>query len=180
MNDATERLRSAIAANLRYARHAQELSLRDLADRAGVSKALLSQLERGVANPTLEVLLAVGAALGLDLAELIRTPLYEPQVLPAHVAEAGTRTLFSSPDRRRVEFYEATVAARHSHESAPHGRGSDEFTYVVSGQVTLEVGQWSVPLRTGEAVRFSGEAEHRYVAGGRPVRLVTVLSMPSE
>jgi transcriptional regulator with XRE-family HTH domain len=160
------------------------MSLRDLADQAGVSKALLSQLERGVANPTIEVLSAVSAAFDLDFADLIRVPLYEPQVLRADaadaVAESAARTLFSSPDRRRFEIYETTLAAAHSRDSAPHGRGSEEFAYVLSGLVTLEIGQWTVRLRAGDAVRFSGEAEHSYTAGGRPARLLTLLSMPSE
>jgi transcriptional regulator with XRE-family HTH domain len=183
MSGSTERIRAAIAENLRYARKSRGMSLRDLADQAGVSKALLSQLERGVANPTIEVLSAVGTALDLDFADLIRVPLYEPQVLRAEAAEAaeiGARTLFSSPDRRRFEIYETTLAAEHSRDSAPHGRGSEEYAYVLSGLVTLEIGQWTVRLRAGDAVRFSGEAEHSYTAGGRTARLLTLLSMPSE
>jgi transcriptional regulator with XRE-family HTH domain len=47
-----DELSTAIAANVRAARREQGLSLRELAARSGVSKALLSRLERGEANPT--------------------------------------------------------------------------------------------------------------------------------
>jgi transcriptional regulator with XRE-family HTH domain len=181
MSASADQIRAAIAGNLRHARQSAGLSMRDLADRAGVSKALLSQLERGVANPTIEILSGVAAALSLELADLIRTPLYEPQVLRAQSVEEGdARTLFSSPEQRRFEVYEATLLARQGRDSAPHGRGSEEFAYVMSGIVTLEVAQWTVRLRAGDAVRFSGETEHSYRAGGRPARLLTLVSMPSD
>ncbi|MBW8484131.1 helix-turn-helix domain-containing protein [Actinomadura parmotrematis] len=179
MSASTERLRAAIAENLRYARGSRGFSLRDLAEQAGVSKALLSQLERGVANPTIEVLSAVATALDLDFTDLIRTPLYEPQVLRAAAGE-GARTLFSSPDRRRFEVYETTLAAGEPRDSAPHGRGSEEFAYVLAGEVVLESGQWTVRLGPGDGARFSGEAEHSYTAGGGTARLLTLLSMPSD
>jgi transcriptional regulator with XRE-family HTH domain len=180
MSGSTERIRAAIAENLRHARRSRGMSLRDLAEQAGVSKALLSQLERAVANPTIEVLSAVATALGLDFTDLIRVPLYEPRVLRAGSAEIGARTLLSSPDRRRFEVYEATLAAGDPRDSAPHGRGSEEFAYVLSGLVVLEIGQWTVRLRSGDAVLFSGEAEHSYTAGDGIARLLTVLSMPSD
>ncbi len=57
------------------------MSIRDLADRAGCSKALMSQLERGLANPTIEVLSGIAEALGMSFADITRAPLYEPQVM---------------------------------------------------------------------------------------------------
>lgn len=179
MSDSSTRLRAAIAENLRHARQSSGLSLRDLADRSGVSKALLSQLERSLANPTIEVLAAVAAPLGLDVPELLRTPLFEPQVLGARQAEEEARTLMSSPDRRRFEVYETSLTPDQPHDSAPHGRGSEEFAYVLGGRVTLTAGQWTLRLGPGEAVRFSGEAEHSYAADA-PAAVLTILSMPTD
>ncbi|GAA2094441.1 XRE family transcriptional regulator [Kitasatospora saccharophila] len=181
MSEATERLRAAIAGNLKHARLVRGMSLRDLAERAGVSKGLLSQLEHSAANPTIEALGAVAAALGLEVADLIRTPLFEPQVLSARSPEEAARTLFASSEARRVGLYETALPPGGSHDSAPHGRGSEEFAYVLSGAVVLTLEQRSVSLRAGEAVRFSGEGEHSYqAAGDRPVELITMLSMPSD
>lgn len=158
--------------------------MRDLAQRSGVSTALLSQLERGVANPTVEVLSGIGLSLGLSFTDLSRTPLYEPQVV--HRLAAGedvlqnTRTLLSSTERRRFEVYESVFPSGHVHESAPHGRASEEFAYVITGSLTLEVATWTVQLRSGEAARFSAEGEHSYRTGSRTTRLITIVSMPTE
>ncbi|BAJ27406.1 MULTISPECIES: XRE family transcriptional regulator [Kitasatospora] len=181
MSEATARLRTAIAGNLKHARLVRGLSLRDLAERAGVSKGLLSQLEHSAANPTIEVLGAVAAALGLEVADLIRTPLFEPQVLSARSAEEASRTLFAGTEARRIALYETALPPGGTHDSAPHGRGSEEFAYVLSGAVVLTLEQRSVALRAGQAVRFSGEGEHSYrAAEDGPVELITLLAMPSD
>ncbi len=74
----------ALGALLRAQRQAAGLSLRDLADRAAVSNAYLSQLERGLHEPSLGVLRAVTAALGLDLGRVLAgAGLLEPGEGPA-------------------------------------------------------------------------------------------------
>jgi transcriptional regulator with XRE-family HTH domain len=60
-----------LAALLRAQRMAAELSLRDLAERTNISNAYLSQLERGLHEPSLSVLRAIASALGLSLDTLL-------------------------------------------------------------------------------------------------------------
>jgi len=61
----------ALGALLRAQRLAADLSLRELAERASVSNAYLSQLERGLHEPSLSVLKAIASALGLPLGPLL-------------------------------------------------------------------------------------------------------------
>jgi transcriptional regulator with XRE-family HTH domain len=61
-----------LGALLRAQRTAADLSLRDLAGLANVSNAYLSQLERGLHEPSLRVLTAISAALGAPLESLLR------------------------------------------------------------------------------------------------------------
>ncbi|MEU8271792.1 XRE family transcriptional regulator [Sphaerisporangium sp. NPDC049002] len=180
MSTLSEQVRAAIASNVRHARRTRGLSIRDLADRSGFSKALLSQLERGLANPTVEVLSGLAEALELSFADITRTPLFEPQVMRRASADEAARTLLSSMDRRRFEIYESVLPPEHTHESAPHGRGSEEFAYVLSGAVTLEIATWQVRLRSGDTVRFPAETEHSYRTTARATRLLTLVSMPSD
>jgi len=184
MTTRATQIRMAIAGNLGRARRVRELSLRGLAERSGVSKALLSQVERGVANPTVDVLSAIAAALEIELDDLIRTPLYEPVVRrcagPDEGAQSAVSTLFSSPDRRRFQVYEAVIPAGQFRDNGPHGRGSEEFAYVLSGEVSLEILSWDVRLFPGDTVRFSAEADHIYRADATAARVLTVVSMPSD
>jgi transcriptional regulator with XRE-family HTH domain len=61
----------ALGRTIRGERLGARLSLRELADRTGVSNAYLSQIERGLHEPSLSVLTAIAAALGLPLAALL-------------------------------------------------------------------------------------------------------------
>ncbi len=186
MNEAAEReeagassLRSVVAANARRIRLARGLSLRELSELTGVSKALLSQIERGVANPTIEVLSRVAAALGESFLELARPRLDGPEVLRAErgaVTEASVRTLFGSWERRRFELSEGSIPARTRSLKNAHGAGSVEYAYVVEGAVTVSAQDWSVELRAGDALRFAAEHDHVYATGDEPVRVLTLVS----
>src|SRR3954467_81598 len=79
--------RPALAGNLRRLRGERRLSGTDLAQRAGISRATLIQLEAGSGNPTLETLYGLANALDATLADLIAEP---PATVPPRVVRAGT------------------------------------------------------------------------------------------
>src|SRR5215218_7894730 len=62
----------AVGARVRALREAMGLSLRDLADRSGVSAPMLSQVERGETSPTLAIAARIAAGLELTLSQLLR------------------------------------------------------------------------------------------------------------
>src|SRR5438270_8043845 len=62
----------ALGPRIRALREAMDLSLRDLAERSGVSAPMLSQVERGETSPTLQVAGRIAAGLDLRLSQLLR------------------------------------------------------------------------------------------------------------
>lgn len=181
-----EPLREAVAANVRHARLVRGLSLRDLSQRTGTSKALLSQLERCVANPTIDVLARVASALDLSVSDLLRTHLSAPEVIrrdegPAlQLQDVSIRTLFAISDRRRLDVSEGTLPPHTRSSRSEHGRASIEYAYVVEGVVTVSSLDWSVELTAGDSVRFSAEAEHVYSTGRRAARVLTFVGMADD
>jgi len=179
-------VRGAIAGNLRRTRLARGFSVRELAELTGVSKALISQIERGVANPTIEVLTRLAGSLGLTFAELTRTRLAGFEVLrrgegpPAVAGEMSVRSLFSAADRRRFELAEGDLPPMTRSAKSAHGHGSVEHAYVVSGEVTVETATWSVRLGEGDAVRFESETDHVYATGELGCRVVTLISFADD
>ena len=85
----TEPAIAAIGGRVRALREAQRLSLRDLADRSGVSAPMLSQVERGETSPTLQVAARIAAGLELRLSQLLR------------LDEEGAVTVVRSGERRK-------------------------------------------------------------------------------
>ncbi|GAB2909821.1 hypothetical protein GCM10027047_05010 [Rhodococcus aerolatus] len=79
-------LRELTGRTLRAERRAQARSLRSVADDAGVSMGYLSEVERGVKEPSSEVLAAVCRALDLELADLLGGVLVQLRPVPAVVA----------------------------------------------------------------------------------------------
>lgn len=184
--DPTDGVRQAVADNLRRVRLARGYSLRELADLTGLSKALLSQLERCVANPTIEVLVRVGAGLGLTFAELTRAPLLAPEIIRSEqgpsliVDDLTIRTLFMSSERRRFELAESLVPARAVSSKSSHGPGSIEHVYVVSGRLSILSLDWEVELGAGDSMRFSAEHEHTYRGGAGASRVITLVSFSDD
>lgn len=178
--------KEALAGNVRRLRLARGMSLRDLADATGSSKGLLSQVERGLANPTLGVLTRISEALDVTLHELVRSPLLAPEVVSgdwgdlAEIDDVAVRTLFTSFERRRLEISESAVPADHPSSKSSHGRGSVEYAYVLDGSVVVASNGWSVALSRGDGLRFSAEFEHVYTGGPHGARLLTVVAFTDD
>ena len=176
--DEVAALRTAVAANMRRARLARGMSLRDMSAQTGLSTALLSQIEREVANPTVSTLARVGQALDLSFAELTRSELSEPEVVRRGTsASTGPRArmLFSMMERRRFDISEGVLPPHTAGVASDHGRGSIEHGYVVAGRVTLVVGTDSYVLEEGDAVRFSSAIPHAYSTDDETATLLTVV-----
>jgi transcriptional regulator with XRE-family HTH domain len=159
---------------IRALRESGGLSLRDLADRSGVSAPMLSQVERGETSPTLQVAIKIAAGLELRLSQLLR--LDEDGAVS--VVRAGDRRLGPS---RRGHAYEILTppipgqrAEVSSHTLAPgavtggpddppiHEPGSRETALVQAGTVELHCDGQRYELATGDAVTFDADLPHHF------------------
>lgn len=91
MMNGMEDLRPRIARTLRREREAAGLSVSELARRAGISKATVSQLENGAGNPSVETLWALGVALGVPFAVLVDQQASAPTLIRASTTPASPR-----------------------------------------------------------------------------------------
>jgi transcriptional regulator with XRE-family HTH domain len=160
-----------VGATLQTLRQGQGLSLDELSRRAGVSKSMLSQIERNQANPTVAVVWRLANALRVDLSELLggeRPSAPAIEVVPAHATPG-----MSSPDglcKLRIlgpidlagqfEWYELTVQPGGALESAAHEPGSREHLSVLSGALEVSAGQVTQKLKTGETARYAVDGPH--------------------
>jgi len=176
-------IRFAVAENMRRARLAKGMSLRELSARTGLSTALLSQMERVTANPTVAALTRVAAALDLTFADLTRAPLLEAEIIRAVDAPGDApsgRMLFAMMERRRFDISEGVLPPNTAGVFSDHGRGSIEHGYVVSGEVTLQLGDATHRLSAGDAVRFASSVPHAYSTGPEAATLLTVVVYADE
>ncbi len=184
---------SAPAANLggrvRAMRTERGWSLQQLADTSGVSRSMLSQIERNEANPTVMVGLAIARALGASLDELVSTaPDSSPLEVvrgddPANVYRADEscrlRTLSPLSAHRELEFYEIELPSGGELRSAPHFAGTHEFLTLHEGEVTIEAGDHSARLQAGDSVSYPADVPHAIVnVGDSPALAFLIDTVP--
>lgn len=152
-------------------------SLEDLAGNSGVSRSMLSEIERERANPTLTVTFRIARAFGMSLQELIGSaegPVSRIQVIRredrAQVfrsdKQCEIRTLSPLNLEKDVEFYEVTLRPGGALRSQPHFEGTREFLTVEEGCVRVESAASTEDLGKGDSGTYPADVLHAIVNTG--------------
>jgi transcriptional regulator with XRE-family HTH domain len=174
-----------IGTRIRSLRNHMGLSLRDLAERAGVSAPMLSQVERGETSPTLVVAGRIAEGLDLSLSQLLRLdeapPVEIVRVADRHpVANGGHVWELLTPDLpgARAAVSRHTLAPGAATGGAPmHEPGSRVVAVAESGTLRLEVDGAGHELAAGDAVTFDADLPHRFSnPGAVPAVFVSVVT----
>jgi transcriptional regulator with XRE-family HTH domain len=176
---------------IRALREAMDLSLRDLADRSGVSAPMLSQVERGETSPTLQVAARIAAGLELRLSQLLRLDedgavsivrARERRKGPAGGRSGHSYEILTPPlPGQRAELSRNKLAARAvtggPGDPPMHEPGSRETALVESGQVVLHCDGAVHELGAGDCVTFDADLPHHIEnPGPEPARLLAIVS----
>ncbi|MFL6673580.1 MAG: helix-turn-helix domain-containing protein [Massilia sp.] len=160
-----------VGASLQRLRLARGLTLEDLSRIAGVSKSMLSQIEREKANPTIAITWRLANALGVGIGELLASETREVEpirVLDAHEtptlpgSHAGyiLRILGPMELAGKYEWYELTLAPGGELASQAHDPGTNEHLTVLNGAIEVEVGATKRKVRTGGTARYPADQDH--------------------
>ncbi len=183
----------AVGTALQALRQRQRLSLDELSRRAGVSKSMLSQIERNLANPTVAVLWRLSNALGVPLGDLLAAgasgrpetgiTLVPPHAIPALKSPDGhcdLRILGPIDLAGRFEWYELNVEPGGVLASEPHEAGTQEHLSVLGGALTVRSGADERRVRHGETARYAADIAHSISnAGKTPASALLVVVHPA-
>lgn len=167
-----EDLRTRIARTLRREREAAALSVSELARRAGISKATVSQLEGGAGNPSVETLWALGVALGVPFAVLVDQQTNAPTLIraadlagvPSSAADYSASLLSASPPGARRDLYLIRAEPGDPRLSDPHHPGTVEHVILISGSARIGPSEAPVVLHPGDYLSYPGDAPHIFDA----------------
>lgn len=152
---------------VRAARERQELSLRALAARSGVSINAISRIERGETSPTVASLRRLAQALDQPI-----TAFFDNAPMPASVvvqrehrlrAEGEgvvLESLAADMPNQRFEPYMLTLEPGASHPASPTAHAGQEFLLCLQGSVTCQVGQEIHHLAAGDSLFFLADRTH--------------------
>jgi XRE family transcriptional regulator, regulator of sulfur utilization len=164
---------AALGPRVKSLREAMDLSLRDLAERSGVSAPMLSQVERGETSPTLAVAARIAGGLELTLSQLLRLDEAQHVVVTrqverrkrkrgAHQVEELTPPLPGQRADVSIHRLEPGGATGRPGDPPIHEPGSRETAVVLSGAVTLVVDDQRHELRQGDSVTFDADLAHHF------------------
>lgn len=167
MTDSTSRLLGERVSQLRQL---QSMTLEQLAAASGVSRSMLSQIERCKANPTLAVTQRIAQTFGISIGELVDDPNASASIDVVRGDDPGTvfradsecelRTLSPLQLEKNIEFYVITLQPGAELASAAHFEGTREMFSVSQGAATVSTGNSEVALRSGDTAHYRADIPH--------------------
>lgn len=176
---------------LRQARERKGLTLKNVAQKAGVSESLVSQIERNRVSPAIDTLLALADVLDINLeylfeeyrqkrpVHIIRTTerrkMNEEEVLYEELSNPGTHT-----DEHSMETYLLEIPVNGHTHRGHYGHYGHEVGFILQGTCELQYDDNKYPLHEGDSVTFSSSAPHCLVNTGKtPLKAVWVVTPPN-
>jgi transcriptional regulator with XRE-family HTH domain len=156
---------------VREIRNQQGMTLEELAERSGVSRAMLSKIERGENNPTLVVAVKVAVALGLTTAQLIgveeqKQAIKVPKDRRISFVDPDTgfeRQLFPAFEGRPLEFVRLVIPEGVSSGELPaHAIGYVKYIIMEKGTLRVVIGSQEYLLEEGDLFFFAADLPHRF------------------
>jgi transcriptional regulator with XRE-family HTH domain len=180
----------SIGATVRATREVQQLSLNELAKRAGVSKSVVSRIEQGLTSPTAVMLAKLAEGMTVSLSSLLRGE-FGP---PVHIQTLAEQPIFKDPKtgliRRTLSPVSPDATMEIMHNSLParkatgafpaHSIGTQEHIVVLVGKIEVIVGRRTLTLNAGDAAQFVADIEHsiKNVGTKRAEWILTIHSPP--
>jgi transcriptional regulator with XRE-family HTH domain len=184
VDDNLDSVLTAVGPRLRTLRHQRETTLANLSATTGISVSTLSRLESGQRRPTLELLLPLARAYGVQIDELVGAPpTGDPRVHLRPVTTHHGMTMV--PLTRRaggVQAYKLIIpATRQPVIPEPQTHEGYEWIYVLNGRLRLVLGDQDLVLTSGEAAEFDTRVPHWFgSADAVPVEVLSLFGRQGE
>jgi transcriptional regulator with XRE-family HTH domain len=177
---------------LRQVRERRSLTLREVAEKAGVSESLVSQIERNRVSPAIDTLLSLADALDLDL-EYLFTDYRRDR--PIKLVRKAERSSFTKPGgvfyerlaqvemqgQEGIEAYEITMEPGARTGNAEYGHRGWELGIIESGEGEITLGNKTHLLEPGDSLSFAADSPHVLVNRGREtLRVFWVITPPKD
>lgn len=161
-----------LSEELRRCRREKDLSLEQLADLSGVSRSMISKIERGESVPSTVVLSRLAEALGVTFSrlmapasdrEVLHIPASRQPVLRDEASGFQRRCLSPVLPGRGIDWVLNTLpAGAGTGEFVAHKRGVSEYVFVLHGCLRVNIGERAIILKEGDSLYFEADAGHSF------------------
>lgn len=185
MTDNPDEILQLLPSRLKEARRAQGLSLEAVANLSGVSRSMVSQIERGESSPTISTLWNLTRALQVDFAGLLENTDAQDKIEVLRASDApsidnmgeGCRIRILSPPEEAGghEVYDISFDTAGTLNSQAHARGAMEQLTVLKGHVRVTSGQATQDIAEGDTARYAADVAHAIEALDGPARVFLIV-----
>ena len=173
-------LNEIIAENLKRLRTERGLSLGRLAELSGVSKVMLSQVEKGESSPTINTLWKIATGLQVPYTQLIdiqaTKPFFVPKAESALVDDGKGYRVYHynrAEGSRDFEFFNSELDTGASFTSEGHGTHTRESVLVTAGELVLVLETVEYVMAEGDFIQFDFSRPHTYINRGEVMTVFT-------
>ncbi|NFM29788.1 helix-turn-helix domain-containing protein [Clostridium botulinum] len=175
-------INSIIAENLKTLRTERNLSLGQLAELSNISKVMLSQIEKGDTNPTINTLWKIANGLKVPYTLLLEQKEYDTCIikksnLEPQISEEGhyrAYCYYTNTPYRNFELFQIELDEGCSYRSIGHSKKSEEYIMVLEGELTLKVNNETYKLSPNDSISFSASDKHIYYNNGNGTLKATI------
>ncbi len=175
---------TAVGPRLRALRRERDTTLAQLSETTGISLSTLSRLESGKRKPTLELLLPLARAHGVQLDELVGAPpTGDPRIHPRPFTRHGQTFVPLTRHLGGLHAYKQILPVGRTPDARPEQGTHEgyEWLYVLSGRLRLALGEHDLVLTAGEAAEFDTRTPHGFAnAGEHPVEFLSLFGAQGE
>ncbi|MFC5404562.1 helix-turn-helix domain-containing protein [Cohnella soli] len=165
-----EQIHIRLGQNLKAIRKMRELSLDQMSEMTGVSKAMLAQIERGESSPSISTIWKIANGLRLTFSTLIQetrpavSVVRQSEVPPLSSEDGKFRAYPLHPfdPHQHLEIYSVEMDPESTHWSDAHNEGVEEFLIIAEGTLELTIGEEQYVLGQGDSLRFAADRTHHY------------------
>ena len=152
-----DKVSAVVGSNLRRLREEKRMSLSEVARLSKMAKATLSNIERGIGNPTIETLVSLSNVLGVMPGDLMTSP--APQLIRASdgpFVEGPTTTgrLLTRHHSSSVDIHEVTFKAGMPFLSVQPESDAMEQLYVIQGKFQVKIAGETTTLGPGDLIQY--------------------------
>jgi len=171
-----------VGKKIKSLRVAKNMAAKQLAGEAGISFGMLSQLEKGSTQGSVETLRKIAKVLDVTLAHLFTNNTDEPTINTLenienekfYVVRKDERKKISFPDplytcellvpdlQGEIELLQVNMEPnRITDDLIPHTKGGEECDYVLEGEIVVTLNNKEFELKKGDSIRFNPEIPHK-------------------
>ena len=182
-----------IGQKIKHLRSSKNLTLDQLANMSGVSKSMLSQIERNKTNPTVGTLWSLTGALGMEIGELLgskpKTSKKPPSIATMKAHETPEiqsadgkcilRILGPLELVSHIEWYDIRIEKGGILSSEPHVLGTREHLTVLEGEINIYTADEDKILSKGDTARYNADVQHNIKNTGKSeAHIILIVNSP--